>query len=361
MKSRNDLPTNNKLGYFEIRLESVGGLGANLVGQILAEALVMGHGLNGAHFSSYGSEKKGSPVKSFIRICRAGQEVRSSDPVEKPHLLAVFHECLLKLEGIASGLLPDEMVVVNSYRAMEDVREMLRLPSGTLGVVDALNISLEEKTRINTAILGAIVRTSGWIMPDAVRDAIARGFQSKHPSLVEANLRTFDRGYNEVRLRTFKEDGRFGPLTFVSSEPLLGYHNAPIGGVIINPGNTILKDLSASRQGVYPLYHRDRCIDCGLCTMTCPDYVFVWDKGVDEKGRPAMVMSGPNLQYCKGCFKCIEICPVEALTLECERPEFSYTANAQLWGPPEALVTLSRHNEPAKWDPEDGNYWHRVG
>lgn len=82
------LPITNELGYFEMRFESVGGLGANLCGQILAEALVMGHGLNGAHFSSYGSEKKGSPVKSFIRVCPARQEVRSSTPVERPHLLA---------------------------------------------------------------------------------------------------------------------------------------------------------------------------------------------------------------------------------------------------------------------------------
>ncbi|MBW2308895.1 MAG: 2-oxoacid:acceptor oxidoreductase family protein [Deltaproteobacteria bacterium] len=356
-----DLPTKNELGYFEMRLESVGGLGANLAGQILAEALVMGHGFNGAHFSSYGSEKKGSPVKSFVRACRADREVRSSSPVERPHILVVFHECLLKLDGIASGILPDGKVVVNSYHEMDDVRNMLYLPSGTLGVVDALNIALEEKTRINTAILGAVVRVSGWMRPDVVRETIAEAFQSKHSSQVDANLRTFDRGFNEVRVQTYEDDGKFKPITTVSSEPLLGYRNAPIGGIIINPGNTGSKDLSASRQGLYPLYHRDRCIDCGLCTMTCPDYVFQWEKGMDKRGRPAMVLRGPNYQYCKGCMKCVEICPVDALTLECERPEFKYTADVQLWGPPDALGTMSRENEPAKWDPEEGHYWHRVG
>lgn len=52
------LPAHNELGYFEIRLESIGGLGANLAGKMLAEAGVIGQGLNGIHFSSYGSEKK---------------------------------------------------------------------------------------------------------------------------------------------------------------------------------------------------------------------------------------------------------------------------------------------------------------
>ncbi len=52
------LPKTNELGFFEIRLESIGGLGANLAGKMLAEAGVVGSGFNGVSFSSYGSEKK---------------------------------------------------------------------------------------------------------------------------------------------------------------------------------------------------------------------------------------------------------------------------------------------------------------
>ncbi len=94
--------------------------------------------------------------------------------------------------------------------------------------------------------------------------------------------------------------------------------------------------------------------------MTCPDYVFVWEKGIDKRGQPAMVLKGPNLQYCKGCLKCVEICPVEALTMECERPDFKYTADVQLWGPPDAMVAMSRDSDPAKWEKDEGYYWYRV-
>ena len=45
------------------------------------EAAVLGCGLNGSHFSSYGSEKKGSPVRSFVRLCPAGRAIRRSDPI----------------------------------------------------------------------------------------------------------------------------------------------------------------------------------------------------------------------------------------------------------------------------------------
>lgn len=354
------LPVTNELGFYEMRFESVGGLGANLAGQLLAQCAVLGQGLNGAHFSSYGSEKKGSPVKSFVRLCRPDRPVRSSSPVEHPHLLAIFHSCLLKVDGTTSGLYPDSVVVVNSAENVDAVRERCKLSSGTLFVVDALDIAVKEKTRPNAAMLGAVAKASGFIDPTPLKQAIAESFEAKYPNLVEPNLKTFDRGYAECAAKEFKYDGKFEAIAYTRFSPALGYQNAPIGGVIVNPGNTASKDLSASRQGIFPLYHRDRCIDCGLCSMTCPDYVFVWDKKVDASGKKTMVLRGPNLQYCKGCLKCVKICPVEALTEECEKPEFLFTANPQLWGPVDALNAMGRENEPAKWGQQEGGYWRRV-
>ena len=89
------LPKVNELGFFEIRLESIGGLGANLAGKLLSEAGVVGNGLNGLSFSSYGSEKKGSPVKGHIRFCEPYTNIRDTTPVERPHLVAVFHDALI--------------------------------------------------------------------------------------------------------------------------------------------------------------------------------------------------------------------------------------------------------------------------
>ncbi len=81
-KGQDLLPGADDDGFFGIRFESIGGLGAHLAGKILAEAGVLRQGLNGAHFSSYGSEKKGTPVKSFVRFCAGDHEVRTSSPIE---------------------------------------------------------------------------------------------------------------------------------------------------------------------------------------------------------------------------------------------------------------------------------------
>ncbi|MDF2938808.1 MAG: ferredoxin, partial [Paenibacillaceae bacterium] len=130
------LPKKNELGFFEIRLESIGGLGANLAGKMLAEAGVLGMGLNGSNFSSYGSEKKGSPIKTFIRFTEPEVEIRDHSPIEVPHVVAIFHEELYKTINVVSGLPADGIVLVNSTRDFDEIRRDLKLEYGTLAVVD---------------------------------------------------------------------------------------------------------------------------------------------------------------------------------------------------------------------------------
>ena len=55
MTIQTTLPRVNELGYYEMRLESIGGLGANLCGKLLGELGAVQLGLNAASFSSYGS------------------------------------------------------------------------------------------------------------------------------------------------------------------------------------------------------------------------------------------------------------------------------------------------------------------
>jgi pyruvate ferredoxin oxidoreductase gamma subunit len=307
------LPRTNALGYYEARIESIGGLGAHLAGRILAEAGVLGMGLNGAHFSSYGSEKKGSPVRSFVRLTEGDREVRTSSPVDRPHLVAVFHEALTRSKAVLEGLEEDGVFLVNTRRSPAEVAENLGLQGITVGTVDALGIALDEKTRVNTAMLGAIVRGMGFMDVEAVRKVLVSTFTKRYAHLVEANLRTFERGYNEVRLERIP--GEYKPVELAHGGPPFGYLNAPIGGAILHPANTVAKDLSPGRLGVLPEFLQEYCNNCGLCDMVCPDMCFVWREGVDSKGRPGMVLQGIDYQYCKGCLKCVETCPVHPAAL----------------------------------------------
>ena len=308
------LPIKNDLGFYEIRLESIGGLGANLAGKMLAEAGVLGLGLNGSNFSSYGSEKKGSPVKSFIRFCEPEVAIRDHSPIEQPHVVGVFHEALYKTIDVVSGLKADGIVLVNTTRDFDDVKADLKLEYGTLAIVDALNIAVEEKTKVNTAMLGALYRICDFLNPDDMRRVIRKTFEKKYPHLVEPNIRTFDRGYNDVRFKEYKVPEGAEGKSFSRPQPRLGYMTQEMGGVIIAQANSIEKDLSGSRQGFLPEFNKDACINCAACDNVCPDFCFVWEEGEDKRGRKQMFLKGIDYQYCKGCLKCVEACPANALS-----------------------------------------------
>jgi pyruvate ferredoxin oxidoreductase gamma subunit len=307
------LPKKNELGFFEIRLESIGGLGANLAGKMLAEAGVLSLGLKGSNFSSYGSEKKGSPVKSFIRFCEPEVEIRDHSPIEQPHIVGVFHEALYRTVNVVSGLNADGIVLVNTARDFDEVKTDLQLEYGTLAIVDALTIAVEEKTKVNTAMLGALYRICEFLDPESMRDVIRKTFTKKYPHLVEPNIRTFDRGYNEVQFKTYEVPAGAEGKAFTRPLPQLGYLTQEIGGVMVSQANSIYKDLSGSRQGFLPEFQQEKCIHCAACDNVCPDFCLVWKEGEDKRGRKQMFLQGIDYQYCKGCLKCVEACPTDAL------------------------------------------------
>ncbi|MDF2670799.1 MAG: 4Fe-4S dicluster protein [Paenibacillus sp.] len=318
------LPKVNDLGFFEIRLESIGGLGANLAGKMLAESGVVGAGLNGVSFSSYGSEKKGSAVKAHIRFCQPETNIRDTSPVERPHVVGIFHESLAKTVNVVSGIYEDSLVLVNSTKTPAELKEKFKMIGGTIAVVDAIGIALEEKNRVNMAMLGALFRQCDFLDPETMKSVIRKSLEKKYPQAVQPALRTFDRGYHEVQFETYTlPEGLQMPAFVRHDTPVLGYETQPIGGTITNPGNSILKDISISRAGMMPHFDDDKCIHCAACDNVCPDFCFVWDELADKKGRPQMFLQGIDYQYCKGCLKCVQACPTEALSSEREEDGYA--------------------------------------
>jgi pyruvate ferredoxin oxidoreductase gamma subunit len=309
------LPVKNDLGFFEIRMESIGGLGANVAGKILTEAAIIGMKMNGAGFASYGSEKKGTPVKAFVRICEADQKVRINSPVEEPHVLAIFHEALAKSVPVTAGAVPGKtMVILNTRKTPAEARDFLKLSGGKVGVVDAMEIAMATGSRVNMVMMGAIMKAAGFLTWEAVEGAVNDQFGKKYAALMKGNLEALKRGHDEVKFQEFPADGKYPATPFRREEPKLGYGNAPMGGTIYSVGNMRFKDLSTSRTGMIPLFQVDKCTNCGECDVTCPDYCFVFERGKDRKtGKDAMVLQGINYQYCKGCLRCTFICKFDAL------------------------------------------------
>lgn len=324
--------------YYEIRLESIGGLGANLCGKMLGELGVKYLGVNSSNFSSYGSEKTGTPVKGFIRFCKMEKEIRVHYPVVEPDLLVIFHQALLKDKSVLSGCSEKTAVIV----AMEPGRDISEISNELRELncygLEAQKIAMETHSRINVVMLGATLKVMGIDNIEVGEKICTDVLGKKYPDALQGNLEGLRRGYNQVeKIKITSKPDKKQNIHKNKTTGKWGYETAPIGGVNPRIGSTVIADVSPSRQGYIPLFIKERCINCGQCHTTCPDMVFQFVKG-EYKGKEMMVNEGLDYYHCKGCLRCVDVCPVNALVrgVEAEHPNKEYfMTNKELIRKPE--------------------------
>lgn len=322
--------------YYEVRLESIGGLGANLCGKMLGELGVKYLGLNSVSFSSYGSEKTGTPVKGHIRYCDEKNEIRVHSPVVEPDMLVIFHEALLRDKATLNGCGNETSIIV----ALDTTTNQLEVKDSTVGVwygVEAQRIAMDTHSRINVVMLGAVLKVMG-VEDISVGEMICVDtLGKKYPETLENNISGLRRGYEEVRPLNIKSKKENDSDKGSKNQTVWGYDNSPLGGINPSIGNSVISDLSPSRQGYIPLFIKEKCINCGLCHSTCPDMVFQFSMG-EYKGKEMMVNRGLDYYHCKGCLRCVDVCPVNALVrgIESEHPHKQYfIVNQELLRMPE--------------------------
>ena len=61
---------------------------------------------------------------------------------------------------------------------------------------------------------------------------------------------------------------------------------------------------------IKPVFNKDYCIDCQFCWIYCPDVSIV---SRDKK------LIGVDMDHCKGCGICVEVCPTNPKSLQCSQ------------------------------------------
>lgn len=291
-----DLPFWESSGFCNVILSALGGDGANTAGKLLFQIAVDELGLDGAYDARYGSEKTGTPTDVSLRLCPLGVPVRESGPTQRPHILAVFRQNLIRRLGLNRGLQPRAKVLVNAEAAAAELREELQLHSGSITVLPATRIAVETGTRMNIPML-AVTATALGFPRDLVRESIARAW----PHARDKNLSAHDRALELAVTSEFADDGRYPLLPPELPRGPLGYRTMLNGGAIDACAWLSSGMAPFPGTGSIPAFYRDLCADCGLCLVVCSDPgSLVWKErrmfGIDEL-------------YCKGCLRCVEVCP----------------------------------------------------
>ena len=91
----------------------------------------------------------------------------------------------------------------------------------------------------------------------------------------------------------------------MSAKKLKGWKEIPIGGMILEAGNSAEYETGGWRT-FRPVVDMNACKNCLFCWIYCPDSAVVVE---DEK------LKGIDLKYCKGCGVCSEECPAGAIKM----------------------------------------------
>ncbi len=174
----------------QIRIHGRGGMGTVKAAEIIVYSKVKA-GEYGLSVPYFGFERQGAPVVAYVKL--ADKPIRAKTQVDFPDCVVVMEPTLLNAVNVFEDMSREGILVINSKKCPD----LASLPPQVkkVGYVDATRISFDELGRAipNTAMLGAFVKTTGWIEPGLAEEKICALFGPQ-------NKKAFYRGLEEVEI-----------------------------------------------------------------------------------------------------------------------------------------------------------------
>jgi len=176
----------------EIRFHGRGGQGAKTAAVMLAEAF-LSLGKHVQAFPEFGPERRGAPVKSFVRA--SDTPITTHEPVTQPNFVVVIDESLMDLPEITEGLSEDKTLIINSRKNPDFFRKIF---SGKIYTIDATKIAVDVlgKNVANTVMLGALAAVAN-IPLEALKQIVYRHFKQKDEKIAEDNVKAMEIAFKE--------------------------------------------------------------------------------------------------------------------------------------------------------------------
>ncbi len=190
----------------QVRIHGRGGQGVVTTSELLALACFV-EGRHAQAFPSFGSERTGAPVASFVRI--DDRPVRSHDPVSAPDAVLVQDPTLLRGGDVLAGLSPSGVLVVNLRGELSPEVRTAVGPDVRVLTVEASETALRLIGRDvpGPALLGALAAATGVVGVDALVAAVRERFTGR---VADANADAVLETYSAT-LASAPEGGRHAP------------------------------------------------------------------------------------------------------------------------------------------------------
>ena len=186
-------------GLTEIRWHGRGGQGAVTSAEMVAQAAIA-EGCYGQAFPSFGPERRGAPVLSFLRVSK-DKPIRIRAEIITPDHVVVLDPGLLKIANVVAGLRPGGILVLNTKKDAAQLRADFGFKC-SLATVDANTIATEELGVLitNTTMVGALLRATGVVDVEAVVAPLEKRFGR----IADRNIKAMKRAYAETVIEEFQ-------------------------------------------------------------------------------------------------------------------------------------------------------------
>ena len=179
-----------------IRIHGRGGQGSVTSAELMAQAAI-GEGKYAQAFPSFGPERRGAPVKAYIRIDN-NKPIRVRAGVVYPDIVVVLDPGLLDIVDVTSGLKDNGMIIVNTRESFEEIEEKFG-SKYQFAIIDATGIAREFLGRpiVNTTMIGALVKATSVVK----LESLFQPLQKRFGKLAEKNIDAMKKAYIETKLK----------------------------------------------------------------------------------------------------------------------------------------------------------------
>ena len=183
---------------FQVRIHGRGGQGVVTAAEMLSIA-AFEEGKHAQAFPSFGSERTGAPVVSFVRISK--REIRLREPILEPDALIVQDPTLLHQVDVFAGLQREGYLLINTRRSLDELGlgEFVKgWHPERLCTVAATELAMKHVGRPlpNVPLLGGFAAVTGRIQLDSVSKAIRQVFSGK---IADGNIAAAAEAYEIVK------------------------------------------------------------------------------------------------------------------------------------------------------------------
>jgi pyruvate ferredoxin oxidoreductase gamma subunit len=176
----------------EVRIHGRGGQGGVTSAELVALAAIS-EGKYAQAFPSFGPERRGAPVLSFIRI--DDRKIRARYEIREPDVVVVLDPSLIEVASVTLGIREGGILVVNTRKPIAQLKQEYGIGVRT-AVVDATGIAREVLGLpiTNTTMIGALVRATGAVDIESLVEPLKHRFGR----LADKNIAVCRRAYAET-------------------------------------------------------------------------------------------------------------------------------------------------------------------